>query len=225
MRSLTASATVASLVAAAAAGAFVVAPSGTRAASGGCNPSGSKTILADRSARIYSLRDGDPARGFALWGCAYSAGKQITLDAPDQIYAFLPPALHLNRSVVGFGFDLCDGDCRTTVTAVDLTTGADINAGPASASTRVKIGSLRVRSNGSVAWIACPEHQRRDLTASRRPNCVRAGSLDSVYRRRVGSRTRELLDRGRAIDPSSLSLTGTTLSWLHNGRKHTAPLR
>jgi hypothetical protein len=174
-------------------------------------------------------------RGFVVSACAFSVGIAHSLDDGDSVFTFLPPAMSLRGVTLGTADDVCDVDgCRTTVGVWDLSKpesdlGYDLGgagAGPVPGGI-YKVGSLRHRRNGAIAWIACPETTTTEssLRARRGPNCVRAGSFDRVYELDSGTRKRRVLDRGHDIDPSSLRLSGQTLSWRAGRHTRHATLR
>jgi hypothetical protein len=48
-------------------------------------------------------------------------------------------------------------------------------------------GSLRVKSNGALAWIACPERRRYRAIGYRRPNCIRTSDHNYVLKQDAGT--------------------------------------
>lgn len=197
-----------------------------------CYPRHSRTVLQTRHLRVYAVPDRGRGRSFALQACDLAAPSQVSLDDPGgDEYAFLPPALRVNGAVIGWATEVCDPDlgCATTVHAFQLAPGArptaDGLAGP-KGHRIVKLGSLVVRRDAALAWIACPERRPSALYGRRSPNCLHAGDRDYVLRQKAASREREVLDVGRKIDPSSLRLLGHGhISWVHAGRRRTATLR
>jgi hypothetical protein len=215
----------------------VAASAGSRVvASGGkCAGGHTRTVVENSRVRVYSIpSSAGVQRKFDVVACAKGTGKRIALDDPEEnIYAFLPPAIGLRGSVVGHAIEsYCgvQGDCSTAVQAHDMRfagTRRDLlNGGPAGPPHHrlVKVGSLRVTSSGTLIWITCPESARRaGIKGSQKPNCVRAGAKDSVYRYlKTGPLKR--LDRGSSIDPSSLRLHGNRASWEHGGKRRHATL-
>jgi hypothetical protein len=191
-----------------------------------CNPAGSVTLARSTKARAYQLR---PGRKQALYGCAYATGKRYALAQPnfDGSYAFPPPALKVTGPVVAFAWDDHE-DITTWVSVVDVrhdplqrvspNSAAPVQAGPQF--TYVKVGSLQLGRSGTVVWIACPEDpDKGNPTASQRPGCLHPGRRDTVWALRHDKRPKLRLDRGRSIDPSSLTRRGTRYCWLHRGRK------
>jgi hypothetical protein len=211
---------------------------GAAAADPPCSRADSTTLLTNSVARVYRVPERS-TRSFRVIGCAFATDYEVALDQATETYAYLPPAISLDGSVIGYGLLVCpdEGDCQTRVYAEDLANnglpvyGNDAGA-PANGRARpraVKIGSLRLKRNGSRAWIACPERSDPEFgpgpePASRRPNCVKAGSLDRVYKLEAPSDRPELLDKGRDIDPSSLRRKGSTISWVAGGKRRRATL-
>lgn len=92
---------------------------------------------------------------------------------------------------------------------------------------RERIGKLRVRRDGSMAWVSCPviDEKPDETLNSPRPNCVRAGRRrNSVYLFTPGDRypmtakTRRI-GSGRRLDPRSLRMSATTISWVRKGKR------
>jgi hypothetical protein len=89
---------------------------------------------------------------------------------------------------------------------------------------------IRLKSNGSVAWTTCPWHSSEDVFGEPLV-CDRPGP-DSTFQVAAHSamdtaaaRTR-ILDEGPDVNPRSLRLRGSTLTWMHDGAgTQTARLR
>ena len=76
---------------------------------------------------------------------------------------------------------------------------------PAGAAPRSTVTDLVLRPTGSVAWVADDEGRRR-------VDALSSGDFRT-------------LDSGTGIDPDSLELQGSTLSWTNGGQEKTATLR
>lgn len=201
----------------------------------GCGPAHAHTLLRNAAARIYEAPDFGPGSALTVYGCALGQTPPLQLDGPDDfVFAFKGPALALAGVVAGVAEQSCGQDppCTTVVLALDVST-PDLRAqrlaghsAAARGSKLVKVGSLRVKADGSLAWITCPERTALVYTinASRTPNCVRAGDRDSVIALPRGATGATVLDTGRRIDPSSLRLRGSRLSWTDRGRRRHATL-
>jgi hypothetical protein len=212
--------------------AFALPASGPAAASK-CAAPHSTTILQNSKVRVFKQDTRDGVRGFDVYACLKSGGQTTILgNSAIDDYPFLPPALALARTVVGYAHEVCDEEfCATSVIAIDMRHPhdyrGDLNgsyAGPPG-HRLVKVGSLRVTRRGSLIWIACPEKRHSKLTGSRKPTCVRAGARDAVYLSVPGGPAFKRLDRGTTIDPSSLELTAHHARWRHghHWRRATVP--
>jgi hypothetical protein len=203
---------------------------GTRYAS--CGPADAKTLVANEQIRVYKVTTSrDDAAGDVV-ACLEGSDVRRKLESPgDTYYAFRPPALQLRGTLIASAIDFCDpnADCETSIAVEDLSRASEstglLNSSHGTPRRLVKVGSLRFRPNGSVAWIACSENDRQVFSASRQPNCVRPGR-DRIWvmRKIVGSAKAEVLDTGRRIDPSSLRLSGQRLTWREAGRPKTRQL-
>jgi hypothetical protein len=113
----------------------------------------------------------------------------------------------LAGAVVAYGLESCGVDTGSAVVIVErLATGRKLRTLPATTGALApesyqRVGSLVVRPDGAVAWIG---------TAS---SIVRSSRSIEVHR--ADGRGQVELDSGLAIDPSSMRLHGTTLSWRH----------
>lgn len=218
---------------AAAAAILTVPPAGEAdARQATCGPNNAKTIVANDRIRVYKEaaprgEDGD------IEACLEGTQVRRVLESQlDTTYTFRPPAMQLRGSMIGLATDFCDQEtgCETYVNVLDLSKTftekpTSINGSQGEPRRLVKVGSLRFRPNGSMAWIACTENDPQVFSASRQPNCVRPGrGRKWVMRKRVGSSKAEVLDSGRQIDPSSLRLAGSRLTWKKDGRRRVRQL-
>lgn len=88
------------------------------------------------------------------------------------------------------------------------------------------LGGLRATGDGHVAWISCPlpNLPDRPYLISPQPNCVRAGrSNDKVFLftpARPGHHEGfKRIGQGRHIDPRSIAMSNSIVSWCQNGRR------
>lgn len=184
-----------------------------------CFPRHTRTLARSRVARVYKvLRGWD--RGYS-YGCLYARGAPVLLGSIfDPV--FEGPAISLAGPLVGSASRGCEGDrCTTRVDLTDLRDEASARNGgllaQESPSRGVKVGSLRIRRDGAVGFITCPEDG--SFPGDRRPNCIRPGSSNGVWIANAYTHTKKLIARGRGIDPASLRLGRSTLSWLENGTR------
>jgi hypothetical protein len=181
----------------------------------GCASQPGKTILSSSEARVFEQR-----RVF-YWGfvpfayaCLYSGDQRVALgpDGFDERGVGLRLGqFRLAGPYLAYG---CGGNwmdrCRSGVRVVDLRDGSvrrpvmptwvwNLNGWTVPA-------DVELKDNGSVAWIlAGPVGWPREV-----------GALDTNGQR--------LLDSGTRIDPASLTLDGTTVSWREGDQMHSAAL-
>jgi hypothetical protein len=182
------------------------------------------TLASSPHARLYQR---SPGRHKALWGCAYSSGRQFRLTDPDDgDFAFPPPALRVTARIAAFAWDDWD-NVETHVRTVDLRYGFDRdppNPGTPTFAGRsdfyVKVGSMALGADNALVWITCPENpDNGNPTASRRPGCAHSGRRDTVWAVSATGGPKVRLDRGRTIDPSSLTRRGSRYCWRHAGKR------
>jgi hypothetical protein len=184
-----------------------------------CRPPGARTLRRNRRALVVRTR-GAPV---TLHACLLARGSPRAIRLEGQPRR----ALDLAGPLVAYAATDCDVEsCGTFVQVLDLR--ADhaglgrIEDGGLPPDDTAAIGSLQLRANGAVAWIACPVLAAGDGVD---PDCREGGSRARVFKRDSFGRRRQLLDRGRAIDATSLRLRGRRLTWRHGGRTRSATLR
>jgi len=186
--------------------AFAVFPAGASAAERPCRPAGSKALLTTATTRVYET----PVRGQGysrVYGCRYRVGRPWRLgdsyDAGHDISEIDPMQVR-GRFLVYRDFYEHYSDTAAGITVRDLTTGRRMHRfdRPSYA-----VAGAVLDRHGSVAWIGqLPDRSYEVRRADRQ-----------------GENTR--LDAGPAIEPSSLALSGSTVSWRNGGATKTAPLR
>jgi len=216
--------------------------SGGRAAHGTpdpCFPPHTHTYVLTGRVRVWTPRT---RNHYTLVACDRRTKFVTTVENGVGATAiFPPPAIDVQGLVVGYASDYKDDifdPSDTEVNAVRLdgsptgkrlpTSGTLPPVPNTGAPGVVLVGSLRVRSDGNVAWIQCPSHQDDPVyaTGNPRPNCVKAGlSINRVYVEDAGDTRRRLLAKGRNIDPTSLRLYGTKLTWNQGGRVRSGSFR
>jgi hypothetical protein len=196
---------------------------GSAAQSSACSPAGARTVIANSEVRVLRYSKEDPSFAGATVSCALKTGNVIELDDPvEGDLVFSRPAIALAGHMVAYGANVnTDDGLSTYVRVVDATQSI---SSLREMETELKVGSVVVRESGSVAWISCRVDFDDTPPASRGPECVRPGSLDRVYTAKPQGRP-HVIARGRDIDPDSLRLHGTRLSWRARGRTRTASLR
>jgi hypothetical protein len=175
-----------------------------------CGPASARTLESDSIARVYSS-------GGSIYGCARGASRVYRLgNAQICIRAGRAGPVVLLGTLVGYGFEMCGVDTGSSEVIVQrlsdghkLRTEAAITGqvGPESYGA---VRSIALRGDGAVAWIA------------QASSIIRRGQITEVHRAdRRGTAT---LDSGNTIDPASLRLRGSTVTWRHGTATRTATL-
>ena len=201
-----------------------------------CRPKGSITILQNRVGRVFADEPVAPSEDrklYTTYQCAFDTGRVIEVDDPfEDVFAYRPPAMDLAGRLLAYAIDSnsIDGPSNTSIIVRDLSQGPrfddtvlDVSAKTSETQLAPKIGSLVANPGGGVAWISCPQAPRVDGT--RGPTCLRPGHPDHVFKVDSGTKRRRLLSSGSDIDPGSLRLRGSRLTWRQGGRTRSATLR
>jgi hypothetical protein len=202
---------------------LVVAPAGTagthRKALARCAPRHAHVLAADAQAEVYEWEESNGYRS-VVYGCAvghrrsyylgglpeYSSSggggiEKETLAGPVAAYesASVGPAQGSTSS-------------QTLVIVRDLRNGRRLHLAPAGTSPEIgPVVVLVVKDDGAVAWIA------QDNSRSEGSNT--GYEVNAVDRARS-----RLLAAGSDIDPHSLALKGSTLSWTQGGKPRSTSL-
>lgn len=148
-----------------------------------------------------------------LWGCVTGVGRRFLLAADVDGIDGSWNALHLAGSYAAYGayeanncsrYMTCPPGYQPTIFTgiVDLRTGAhhqSMGAEP------VNDGALVVIRSGAAAWVISSA----------------TGYEVRAYDRHAGERA---LDSGPGIDPNSLRVSGSTVSWTNAGIRHSAQI-
>jgi hypothetical protein len=175
-----------------------------------CQPQGAHTIAADRQARAFS-------RGGVVYACLVRTSKLYRLGRVDTcIGTDRAGPVVLARELVAYGLERCGIDTGfTQVIVLRLSDGKRLRAeaaltGPLGPESYVTVTALVLKADGAAAWIASGQ------------SLGTHGRLREVNRaERAG---RALLDSGLAIDPGSLRLHGSTLTWKRGRTTRSASL-
>jgi len=82
------------------------------------------------------------------------------------------------------------------------------------------VGTIAAKPNGSFAYIECP------ISAVDEPCFGGREEPFKVYRVTASRQPKpKRLDRSRGIEPSSLTVSGSRLSWTKYGKRYSASLR
>jgi hypothetical protein len=194
------------------AGAVLAAACGTAhgttvtTASASCAPSAAHKLASNKHAAIYSQQG-------AVYACDAATGKRTRLgSATVCIGTARVENPMLAGAIAAYGVETCGVDTGgASVVVRRLSDGKQLKSYPAITvgllpESYASIGSLAVKRDGSVAWIASNH------------SIIGKGTSIAVYRN--GS----LLDSGSAIKPSSLRLKRSRLSWQDGSQTRTAKL-
>jgi hypothetical protein len=176
-----------------------------------CRSQRAKNDLKNSDGRVFEQLRLESGQFYPFVYACLNSGKRVELGRNwDDEEVEVP---RLTAPFVAWAAVECgNSNCISTVETRDLRDGKLVHEEPATTgglpgnSTRVP--DLVVKSNGSLAWIV-------DIGSS-------VGSDRQVVA--VDSAGRRVLDSGGTIDPESLTLTGSTLSWTKAGAPHSASL-
>jgi hypothetical protein len=165
-----------------------------------------------------------------LYACLYATGHSRLIA--DEFW-YPRPAVDINGRLIGSAVDLSEAaeNEYTSIAVQELRPGAAPKLHLALVRPPLQIGSLRVKSAGAVAWIECsgesngPGDPRPDCVAPGRSRTNGVVKRDSATDTTTDSQRVDGLAEGRDIDPRSLQLHGSRLSWLQGGKRHYAILR
>ena len=199
-----------------AAAAAMSAPAFGRARS--CVGPRARVLARDTSLAVYETRPRSAGEPRATWACLAGHKGHMTLLAPTRLNAHISLGrFQLAGRVVAYlatQFGVDSGSTDLVVVDVgarrvlhSIAVGSYVDAGIISSEA---VARFLVTAQGSVAWTATREEHRTPAGAS-----VHAASRDGAP---------VLLDSGPAIDPDSLALSRTTLSWTDAGTVRTAPM-
>jgi hypothetical protein len=219
--------TVQALVAAAVAALNI--GSTTAGAASSCAPRHAPVKLRNSELVVYR----EP-RGLSV--CSNRTGAHIAIDDPaGDLQAF--PSIAANGRFVAWAVNVgSDTEVDTLVQVIDARkiTGPDSADAvvhnnfadfASDAELSVKVGRIVLDAKGNAAWTTCPTSDPSSTRASLKPNCLRPGSLDRIWKF-VGARVKPIrVAASRTLDPQSLRLDDNSLSWVDRGRTHRARLR
>jgi hypothetical protein len=180
---------------------------------GSCRAQGAATLAADRVAVVFSSHG-------SVYACLQATGARRKLGsagvcnlAPGRV-----APVRLAGEIVAYGLARCGVDTGSSSIVVrDLVTGKRLANVPAGTIARgpesyVLVESLVLTGGGGVGWIAVDESLVRT-----RP------SIYEVHRF-MGAKS-ALLDHGSAIDPASLRLAGSRMTWRNGQTMRSARLK
>jgi len=187
------------------------APAGTQAAAHACGPAAGHTIASSRVARVYAV-------GKSVYGCSGRTGKVTRLGASGPCVGsqHVGPAA-VAGELAGYGLQSCGVDTGSSLVVVRRLSDGRVLVSQAATTQMLgpesysSVGSLVLRSDGSVAWIGLGSSIIRHTR--------------DVEVHRAAQHGQALLDSGTTIDPTSLRLHGSRMTWRHGKTTRSATLR
>lgn len=169
-------------------------------------------MASSSQARVYGWRGG-------VFGCSFARARSFRLGGgarsirESSVGLAAVAATDTAYSLSDFGVDTV----RADVIVRRLTDGRTLADFPATARNVAEgiqsVGSLAVKADGSVAWIGSVH------------SIVAGHRLIEVHAADAPGFTDEVLDSGPGIDPTSLRLHGSTLTWKDGASTRRATLR
>jgi hypothetical protein len=187
------------------------AKAGSEVSAGPCGPAGAHTLAASGVARVYSL-------GGQVYGCSGTTGKTVHLgrssvcEGGDEI----GPAA-VAGELAAYGAAICGVDTGSASVVVRrLSDGKQLLSEPATTrplgpESYQWVDSVVAKSDGAIAWIGVGN------------SIIGHGPL-TVEVFRATAHGRALLDSGESVDPRSLRLHGSKLTWKDDGAARSATL-
>jgi hypothetical protein len=188
-----------------------------------CHPRGARTVARTPHARVFAYPEGRHDES-PLYGCLFRRRRAIELA--DGSAALWAPVAALLGPYVGVGLNIEEGaeNPFTDIEIMDLRNGQLVMNTKESSDDG--IGSVVINRHRAAAWIGCFGGRVRNDSITR---CLHHhDSTQTVYARpsALGRGTGEfdatILDQVGGIDPFSLRLQGSRLTWKDAGvTRHT----
>jgi hypothetical protein len=204
------------------AAAFLCLSAGAAGARPACSSKGSRTVLATKSARIFTKRAiVRPRYHVTRWyGCMYRYDRRFRLATVGEpgIFVTAVRPIRLAGRFVGYS-DFYEGPAGGTLADIhvrDLRSGREVfrhQAGePDATDNQGPVQDLELKPNGSIAWIEAtkPVSPQTQLTYR-------------VLERAAGGQA-VTLDEGPDVAPRSLAVSASTVYWTRAGVPRSALL-
>jgi hypothetical protein len=187
-----------------------------------CRPKGARLLASNASATLFFAQR-------QVFGCFLHSGAPLPVWLGE--FAFATHTMSLAGPLVASGYD-DDPDGRSglesTIGVTDLRdpefginrgTLMEPNAYPATA----VLLATRLRPNGAVAWLSCPDESEERVLAK---PCRRLGGIKKhLYVWASRADEARLVGNSRWIDRRTLKLRGSLLTWRDRGMLHRVRLR
>jgi hypothetical protein len=201
---------------------FLIGPAGAAArrhAHRVCGPKAAVTLRRNRWARVFELPAEGRGRDQPTYGCLVSTRHWWRLDRPSGWSYLNPKTLVLRVPWVAYSITSMGVDGGGSGISVrNLKTGAETQSYDAvtlppnpAPETFTSVAKIVLQQDGDVAWIG----EEASITGAEPPRLqVELGDSAGL----------SIVDEGSGIDPDSLSLNGSMLTWSNAGATHTAEL-
>jgi hypothetical protein len=188
-------------------------PDATRsaqAAAARCGPSSARTLAAGASARVYASHG-------KVYGCSIHGHASYVLGSTNVCtVSARVGAVAVTAELAAYGLERCGVDTGSSLLIVRrLTDGHQIRSASATKASLPEafqiVSAVALRSNGAVAWIGTI-------------HSVVGGRTSVEVHMITSSGTRSMVDSGSSIEPTSLRLHGSRLTWRHGKATRSATL-
>jgi hypothetical protein len=161
-------------------------------------------------ARVYAVNT-------VVYGCSSHTGRRTRLGQTGScIRSQRVSRVAVVGELAGYGVESCGVDTGFgRVVVRRLSDGSELvndaaNSLPLGPESYRSVGSLVLKADGAIGWIAVGTSMLQHTTDT------------EVHKAKQG--TEVILDTGRDIDPHSLRLRGSTLTWRHGPVRRSATL-
>jgi hypothetical protein len=177
-----------------------------------CALKGSKTLRQTSKLRLYVLQGAQDK----FYVCVRANGRRFRADdRQSDMVTMLQTTLTSAGSYAAYGYTFYENEDTEglRIVVLNLTTGKQTNYREAPTEfVNNAVPSLVLRSTGAAAWIAQEKPVQGDEAITRRE--VHSGKSGKI----------KTLDTGLEVEPRSLKLAGSTISWVKAGETKTASL-
>ena len=179
-----------------------------------CRPTGEPIVLSSRQATVFGTDAG------GLHACLLARGAPVPLVTAVEESVQSAETIALAGPFVAYATDYRGHSQFTTSIVVtdlrDPDSGVNRSADPEGFDHDATVLATRLKANGAVAFM---DSVRDDPGARESRNTTHVFAWD------LGAATPRPLDSGHRIDPGSLRLNGSELTWRKRGKLHHATLR
>lgn len=182
-----------------------------------CEPADARVLLSSAEVTVYGYAPDSGDRQDILRACT-GAGVDLSLSTVSGGGSYYrPPVMALSGNTVAVVTDGPEDLLEITAVQVAQDGFRYVIGRP-----RERVGGLRVRPDGRMAWISCPLSPEQGLVTvvSPRPNCVRAGgSRNRVYVFSPRPRRVRRIGSGCQLNPRSLRMSRRVVTWTQRGQR------